>query len=239
MMNLAVDIGNTNVKAAVFEGSERKDYFISGQKPEPENFASFIKKHAVDRAVYACVGRKDNELLRVLLKQFHDAVELTTATPLPFGSDYKTPETLGSDRIALAAGAQKYADEAMAVDVGTCITYDIIAGKTYLGGAITPGIKMRLRAMHEFTAALPLLETPENALFPGKSTQECMQSGGISSAEHEINGFIETFRRQFPEGKVILTGGDANHLADRLKYYTFANRFLQLEGLNEILNYQR
>ena len=165
---------------------------------------------------------------------------LNSETKLPFKNLYKTPKTLGVDRIALVcASVEQFPDKnVLIIDAGTCITYDFINTKNeYLGGAISPGIRLRYQSLHNLTANLPLLETemPENSI--GNSTASSIHSGVVFGILKEIDGVIEDYQEKYSDLTVILTGGDAYFLSKQLKNSIFANSNFLLEGLNFILEY--
>jgi len=158
---------------------------------------------------------------------------------LPFQNLYHTPHTLGADRIALAAGAVKhFKGNRLIIDAGTCVTYDFVNRKNqYLGGIIAPGLEMRYQAMHDYTEKLPLLAPPSHkpALI-GRSTEECIHTGARLGWEYEIRAFIKVFEDQYPELKVILTGGNAEILYKSIKNKIFAfQKFLAFEGMHYLL----
>jgi type III pantothenate kinase len=167
---------------------------------------------------------------------------LTHQTKVPFQNRYATPETLGVDRIALvvAAVTQYPKQNVLVIDAGTCITYDFKTDKeVYLGGGISPGIQLRYKTLNLLTANLPLLEPkmPEN--YIGNSTENAIHSGVSIGVITEIDGIIDRYKEQFEHLTVILTGGDTNFLAKRLKNTIFANSKFLLEGLNNVLEYIR
>lgn len=238
-MNLIIDGGNTYIKAYLFsKRGELKKNTVFSQTDALPALIKFTEGEKITGGIYSHVGSDQDKIFADLKNRFPVLMQLTRQTPLPFLLDYDTPETLGLDRIALAAGLQKHALTAMAIDCGSCLTYEVLENNVYKGGAISPGLRMRLKSMHAFTARLPLIEELKTKQFPAKSTQDCMWAGTINAAVHEINGFIDTFTGQHKQAKVILTGGDAKYLAEALKKRTFANPFLTAEGLNKILNDQ-
>ena len=168
-------------------------------------------------------------------------LELTvvnTSMILPFKNLYKTPKTLGLDRIALiaAAASQYRAKNILVIDAGTCITYDFINSKNeYLGGAISPGLTIRYEALHNLTAKLPLLKPKDLDVFIGNTTETSIHSGVINGVINEIDGVIKQYQSSNKDLTVILTGGDTNFLAKRLKSSIFANSNFLLEGLNHLL----
>jgi type III pantothenate kinase len=167
-------------------------------------------------------------------------INLDVSTKVPFQNHYKSPETLGVDRIALVSAAVKNYKEhnVLIIDAGTCITYDFINRENkYLGGAISPGIRLRYQSLNNLTANLPLIKTkmPQNVI--GNTTEESIHSGIINGIINEIEGTISRYDEKYKDLTVILTGGDANFLSKRLKSSIFANSNFLLEGLNYILEF--
>ena len=161
-------------------------------------------------------------------------------TPLPIEIIYKTPETLGRDRIASACGAHHlYKDKnCLIVDAGTCITTDLVTSKgKFLGGNISPGIRMRLTAMHEKTARLPLVELAFPEIPFGDSTQHAMQNGACLGAIMEIEGILSRAKDAYGDVSVVITGGDADLLATRLECQIFVEPELVIQGLFQILSF--
>ncbi|HZJ36686.1 MAG TPA: type III pantothenate kinase, partial [Gillisia sp.] len=167
---------------------------------------------------------------------------LNQQLPQVFTNLYATPNTLGNDRIALVSAASKHfpTENVLVIDAGTCITYDFKNNKNeYLGGAISPGMEMRYKAMHNFTENLPLLDREEEIKLIGNSTNYCMHSGVIYGITFEIDGIIAAYQGQYKDLTIILTGGDAQFLCKRLKNSIFANSNFLLEGLNYILEFNK
>ena len=159
----------------------------------------------------------------------------------PFENKYQTPHTLGIDRMVLAAGAvlQYPNQNRLVIDAGTCVTYDFINQKNhYLGGAITPGLAMRYKALNQYTSKLPLLENEVPAFFIGDSTAQSIHSGVVNGLTFEIDGFIDQYKSLNSNFIIILTGGDAVFLAKRLKNTIFANSNFLLESLNQTFQYK-
>ena len=156
---------------------------------------------------------------------------------MPFSIDYATPHTLGVDRLALAAGGLSiHSDDLLIIDIGTCITYDLVEnGKVYKGGAISPGAKLRAKSMHNFTHKLPLVEAMTACDLVGNSTEKSIMSGLVFGIVFEIEGFITKIRDDFPEIKVILSGGDAEFFETKINQSIFVVPNLALLGLNKIL----
>lgn len=238
-MQLVIDVGNTRVKAAVF----KNDTMLEQQAFLLSNFinkvAQFTSSYHIKKAIVSSVGRLNKTQLETVTSSF-DTVLLSHKTPLPFINNYDTPETLGVDRIALvAAFVQQYPGKnGLIIDAGTCITFDFIDFQaSYKGGAISPGLRLRYESLHNLTANLPLLEKsmPENII--GSSTETSIHSGVVNGVLKEIEGVINEYRAQYFNDIVIITGGDAQFLAERLKNSIFANSNFLLEGLNFILTY--
>ncbi len=239
-MNLIVDVGNTLVKFAVFKENHLlfKD---SVELSEFENAYKHIKKKftALSTSIVSSVGKLDNTSVQLLKKRL-DVVELDYSTKLPFENAYKTPKTLGVDRIALvSASVLKFPNvNALVIDAGTCITYDFIThDNIYLGGAISPGIRLRYKSLNNLTANLPLLDTKAPKNITGNSTSSSIHSGVVNGVVKEIDGIIDEYRQKYSDLTVILTGGDANFLSNQLKNSIFANSNFLLEGLNFILEF--
>jgi type III pantothenate kinase len=243
IMNLIVDAGNTFVKLAVFD----KDSMLSYNQLTLENFCLAVKKvfddyPGIRRAIVSSVTHLDKRGMDVL-HVFCPVHVLDKNSRVPFKNSYATPQTLGVDRIALATAAFYHNPQGntLVVDAGSCITYDMVNDYgEYLGGAISPGLRMRYLAMHNQTARLPLLDPPvEEVDFIGNSTDNGMHSGVINGLCLEIDGMIGLYESRFPHLTVILTGGDAQFLSKRLKSTIFANSKFLLEGLNYLLEYNR
>lgn len=239
-MNLIVDEGNTRVKLAVFQGERVLEVFSEEKKDTQKKIEKILKKYDLEAVMISSVTDEVKKITDSLsIKQSY---YLSSATPIPFSNHYKTPTTLGVDRIGLITQAYTaYPNEnVLVIDAGTCITYDFINNKgEYLGGAIAPGLEMKYKAMHAFTGKLPLIK--ENDLevpLIGTSTMSCMQSGVINGTVFEIDATILAYQQRYNNLKVILTGGDSNMLCKQLKNTIFANPNFLLEGLNSLLMYQ-
>ena len=238
-MNLVVDIGNTRVKAAVFEGNKLVELFVFDKKKIVSEIKKIVKKYSILDGIISNVASFSEKKMLQLKKNVNFKV-VSASSKIPFINLYKTPKTLGVDRIALVAGAVKKFPNTnvLIIDAGTCITFDFVNSKSeYLGGAISPGIKMRFRALNKFTANLPLVETIELNDFIGKNTEESIISGVLNGVKNEINGIIEDYYLKYLDLTVVLTGGDTNFLSKQLKSSIFANQNFLLQGLNEILKF--
>ena len=239
-MQLIIDVGNTRVKAAIFHGDvlqARHHFLLEDFIGEVGEFAGL---YPVKKAIISSVGRLSEEQARSVQLRFPTII-LSHTTPLPFSNDYGTPHTLGVDRIALvAAFAKAYPKKnGLIIDAGTCITYDYITAEgSYKGGAISPGLRLRYETLNNLTANLPLLEKQLPESIIGTTTNEAIHSGVVNGVLLEIDGAINHYKEHYNVEIVIITGGDAEFLAKRLKNSIFAHSKFLLEGLNYILTYQ-
>lgn len=239
-MNLIIDEGNTRIKLAIFNENELVEFQYSNIENCLEDLKSILKKHKIEAAILSSVT---DEIISVFDDlELKNKFKLSYLTNLPFVIGYKTPKTLGVDRIALiAAACKKYPKENnLVIDAGTCITYDFIdAFEVYQGGAIAPGIEMRFKSMHHYTKKLPELNVPEYVVpLVGQNTSNCMESGVVNGMVFEIGGVIQSYQKKNKKVNVILTGGDADYLEKQLKNEIFVDPNFLLKGLNEILKYQ-
>ena len=240
-MILAIDVGNTRIKSAVFEGATVLESFVFFKTELEENIQNILKKY---KKVTNLVVSSVSDIERQSFLDFESLVHIHFVShndPFPFENCYKTPLTLGVDRMVLAAGAtlQFPSQNRLVIDAGTCVTYDFInESDNYLGGAISPGLQLRYAALNNFTAKLPLLKLENPEHFTGKSTSESIHSGVVNGLVYEIDGFIEEYKALHSNFIIILTGGDAVFLAKRLKNTIFANSNFLLESLNQIFQYK-
>ncbi len=240
-MILTIDVGNTRIKSAVFENntiicttSFEGAIFLK----EIENILNQYEK--ITALVVASVGKLEKEAFKVFANRVRIHF-IARDQKFPFTNDYNSPSTLGIDRMVLAAGAslQFPMKNRLIIDAGTCVTYDYVdANNVYHGGAISPGMRLRYESMHNYTEKLPLLERTVPDYLVGKSTNESMRSGVVNGLSFEIDGYISELTSQKENFIIILTGGDANFLAKRLKNTIFANSNFLLESLNHLYQYQ-
>lgn len=229
-VNLCIDIGNTTTKAALYSGGEEMAYI----KPfTAELFKEWVSMHS-PRVLVSKTG--SNPELEDLLQ---DSDYLDHNTSLPIQIDYKTPDTLGRDRIAAAVGAYALQKDVswLILDLGTCLTIDLLADNTFRGGLISPGVQMRFRAMDEFTAGLPLVNLDYNVAFPGKSTKESMQIGVCQGITYEINGYVSQMNTVHEDLQIVDCSSENIHFGKEVKNKIFARQKLVLEGLNYIIQY--
>ncbi len=238
-MNLVIDVGNTLVKTAVFNKNSllKKDTFP--KKELINSLKEILNKHTISHSILSSVGKINNSDLQDI-KILLDPVILDQNTKIPFKNLYKTPKTLGVDRIALVAAAvNDYPNEhVLVIDAGSCITYDFVdKNGEYYGGAISPGIEMRYKSLHSYTANLPKLSLINKIPAIGNSTENSIHIGVLNGIIQEIEGTIAQFKARNQKLTVVLTGGDTIFLAKNLKSTIFANPNFLLEGLNSILFY--
>ncbi len=239
-MNLIVDVGNSFVKTAVFQ----EDVLLKKEILKKAEFEKKIQKifqeyPKIDRKIVSSVSGASFSLPEIMYEK-GEMLELSHATKLPFENLYATPNTLGNDRKALVAAASKYYRnfDVLVIDAGTCLTFDFKNDQNqYLGGAISPGLNMRFKALNSFTANLPLLGPQEDGDLIGDSTISSMNSGVVQGMCREIEGTVQEYSTHHKELKIIFTGGDAHFLSKRLKNGIFANSNFLLEGLNYILEF--
>ncbi|MCB0661906.1 MAG: type III pantothenate kinase [Saprospiraceae bacterium] len=238
LTNLIADIGNTRSKLALFENDKliKKEAFPT---LEILNLIEFTTNHSIEKSIFSMSGELPDEIRKFVSDTF-DPIWLSHTTPLPITIEYDTPQTLGRDRIAAVIGAnEKFPEnDCLVIDAGTCITYDwITKDGRYKGGNIAPGLKMKLKAMHQFTANLP--EAPMHPIrHPiGKSTLEALTNGAVWGTFNEIEGYIDWGNAQFEDLLVVFTGGDSNFFVNNIKREIFADPDLVLVGLNKILNF--
>jgi type III pantothenate kinase len=242
MHTLALDIGNTAVKAGCFDGQALREMatgFTALQVVE------LVRRWQPQHVIVSSVA-EDAALRAEELRAWVPGEILTFSpgtTSVPLRNAYATPHTLGADRLAAAVGAAalRPGRNTLVIDAGTALKFDLVtADGTYHGGSIGPGLQMRLRALHEFTGRLPLLPLPAldaTVSLVGDSTTESLLSGVVNGAVAEITGLLSQYQAQYPGLGVLLTGGDAAFLAARLPACIFVVPELVLLGLNRILAY--
>ncbi|MCK7589002.1 type III pantothenate kinase [Subsaxibacter sp. CAU 1640] len=239
-MNLIIDVGNTFVKFAIFQ----KNRILKKEDTRHENvletFDAILQENiSIEKGIICSVGKLDDTIFKIMASKLEMLV-LNHEVHIPFKNLYATPRTLGVDRIALvSASVQQFpSSNVLIIDAGTCITYDFVTqNNDYLGGAISPGIRMRYTALNNLTANLPLLDIEMPNQLIGNSTMSSIHSGVVFGVLKEIDGMIDEYREEYEDLTVILTGGDANFLSKQLKNSIFANSNFLLEGLNFILEF--
>lgn len=232
-MKLALDAGNSRIKFGLFD----EDKLIkSGSLFNHENIRNVISidKFNQIKVIISCSVLSDINISGLPDVKY---TVINHKSNFPFNIDYKTPDTLGIDRIVACIYNYQHNQDYLVIDAGTCITYDYVsAQKGYLGGAISPGLSLRFKSMNNFTDKLPLINTFETEpKFIGNSTESCLKSGVINGLVSEIKGFISRFKILSPNLPIYLTGGDAIFLGDELKNDIFVDEYLVLKGLNKLI----
>lgn len=238
-MDLVIDIGNTRTKLALFDG-ERVVEFRNVSQNEHDAVLATAKGWQPRRCALGSVARDEPELVREL-ERIAPVLVINGATPAPLQNAYCTSLTLGADRLAnaVAAAACFPGRASLAIDLGTCITYDLVdADGIYRGGAISPGLTMRAQAMHAYSARLPIVDSEGAVETFASSTTDSLRSGITHGVLHEVRGFIHAHMHQATDSAVVLTGGDAPRMIRALKSGIFAHPFLTLEGYRLILAHQ-
>jgi type III pantothenate kinase len=238
VISLVLDIGNTRCKAAVFNG----DTLLEKRRFDPDDMDALIilvETYRPSLSMMSSVG-VDAKVFQKYLEAQTRCLELTSSLPVPFRNLYATPQTLGMDRVAAVAAAKHLFPDrhCLVIDMGTCITYDFVTAQhDYLGGSISPGLRMRLQAMAYFTKRLPEIEPEVPDTFIGDSTRNSMLSGMYYGVLGEINELVERYEKQFGDLQVILCGGDSGMFDKHTKKSIFAAPDLVLDGLNQLLHY--
>ena len=240
MLNLVIDIGNTRTKIALF--NQHDLMFNVPIEHLTVNHLKMLKDEYVqlDKAILSSVKKVDDEVLQFLHEQFRYFIELDHQTKLPLVNLYETPETLGKDRLAAAVGANElFPDQnILIIDAGTAITYDLVSeNNEFLGGNISPGMKMRYKALNQFTGKLPLVEYSDDFELVGGNTVDAIRAGVQNGIVYEMNGTIDSFNRIYENLQIVMTGGDSIFFDEILNYTIFVHFNLTLIGLNRILEH--
>lgn len=235
MSNLVLDIGNTRIKAAIFE---KKELIWEGVFEQIADFLFGLGEQRFDQIIVCSVRYEEQELREMFSFDF---LFMSSLISVPISNGYKTPFSLGLDRLAAAVGGWDLSGggPVLVIDIGTCITFEFVdeLGR-YKGGAISPGLGMRARAMNQQTAKLPLVQVQDRPVDRvGEDTIGCLRSGIWFGVEYEIIGQIAAFRLEYPKIKVFVCGGDAESFVSLAKGHIFVVPNLVLVGLNCILNH--
>lgn len=238
-MKLILDFGNTLQKAAIFD----KNQLIAikaFKKISLKNISNFTSLYNIDSAIISSVINYNSDIYNYLNTNYYFK-ELTSDTPIPVKNTYLTPDTLGKDRLAAVVAANDLypKSDILVINAGTCITYDFIdKNKKYHGGAISPGIKMRFKALHTFTDKLPLIEnTNKQTPLIGKDTEKSILSGVINGTIAEIKNIISDYNQKYSNLNVVISGGDMKYFDKIIKNSIFAYPNIVLYGLNLILDF--
>lgn len=238
MKNLIVDVGNSSAKIALFDGEIPTELLCVSHDELPSALSDRAQDPTIGAAIISSVIPLSGTTEEAISMLTYPCLHMSAQLKMPFRIAYKTPETLGPDR--LAAVAEAYAQQPghalLVIDAGTAITYDVMtADGTYLGGQISPGISMRFKALHHFTGKLPLVDREGVRAAVGDTTETAIREGVLQGVDREIEGYICEYSQKYPELLVFLTGGDAFFLDNRVKSRTFADNLLVIKGLNRIL----
>ncbi|MFL2666241.1 MAG: type III pantothenate kinase [Flavobacteriaceae bacterium] len=235
-MNLVLDIGNSLLKAGIFKNNNlinycefNQDYYL--------NIKSILDKNPITHSIVANVAESKNKLTELLSKKTN-LIKFDSSLKVPFKNCYQTKNTLGKDRIALVSNASKeYPKEnVLLIDLGSCITFDFLNNKNeYIGGSISPGLRMRYRSLNNFTANLPLIDPKEIDCFIGKNTEDSIHSGIINGIISELNSTVDKYKSKYKQIRIILTGGDSKFLFKKIKNGIFANQKFLIFGLNFLI----
>jgi type III pantothenate kinase len=238
-MNLIVDIGNTVAKIAIFKGKEMLEQaYDSNQSLSrlKQMYDCYLPDHAAIISVINLTEEAENVLNSLPIPLLY----INCNTPLPIINLYKSPQTLGYDRVAAVVGAydQHPNKNILIIDSGTCITYEFINNKgEYRGGNISLGSTMRLKALHSFTAHLPLVSIDGERSSFGVDTDTAIREGVLKGIEYEMEGYINLLKTKYPDLLVFLTGGKHFTFETKFKDSIYIDKFLVLRGINSILNY--
>lgn len=236
MLTLSIDIGNTRIKTGVFRNNDLISKGAYIDMPEKGLKDLFLVYPDIKRTIISSVAGEHPEIKKIA-SEFSQVTILSPSLKLPVTIRYEG--TPGNDRIAVASAVSHINENgtSLVVDCGTCITYSlVITGNLFAGGAISPGLELRYKALNAFTANLPLLKFDnEFHHITGSSTSGSIQSGVLNGAVAEVSGMIEKYRHEYPELKVYITGGFSSFFEKALKNGIFADPDLVLKGLNYIL----
>jgi len=239
--HLCIDWGNSSVKAAVF--SDTDELLANARFPHteaPDILSSLVETHRPEAGILCSVVQHPEQVEHMLSRQMRFFYNLDMQTRLPVMNAYHSPETLGADRLALVAGAYaQFPDKNnLVISLGTCVTYNfILKSRAFRGGAISPGLRMRLKAMHDYTDKLPEVQPEGELLLLGYDTETSMRNGAVNGMAFEIDGMISAYAAQYPDFNAVLTGGDMSFFEGKLKSKIFADPDLLLKGLHLILKH--
>ncbi len=245
MNSLVIDIGNSLTKIAVFNNQDIV-FFTKVESLIDRDILAIADEHQTEKIIVSNVRNTVEHSLSALAKK-KEILFFNSQTKTPIKNHYKSPQSLGLDRLAAVVGAKTVHknNAVLVIDAGTCITYDFVDEQSnYYGGSISPGINMRLKALNQQTGKLPLVAF--DATFSeqfGANTQQAILSGVINGVLAEVKGFIESYNLLYADLKIILCGGDAPFFDTRLKNSIFAKQVISqpnlvLIGLNTIVNYK-
>lgn len=239
-MNLVIDIGNSRTKFSLFNPSGMM-LTVADNNFGPQSIEMLCYDYpGLNKVILSATKNYPAELKIALQKCFEVFIELNEHTPIPIRNCYKTPETLGKDRLAAAVGANLLypGTNILIIDAGTAITFDQVSETgEYLGGNISPGLQMRFKALHHFTGKLPLVQSNGPYPFWGDTTQNAILAGVQNGILFEVDAYIDHFKKIYKKIEIIFSGGDVNFFESKLKNSFFVHSNLIATGLNRILEY--
>ena len=232
---ICFDFGNTRLKAAIFQHTKLNEVVIV-ENDSPSTIESVLKKFSPQKTILSSVINHNADIENLLASKtkFH---KLSYLSKLPYTTPVGKPETIGADRLALSAAAVYFFPKQhnLVIGMGSCITYNFInADHEFLGGGISPGMEMRMKALNQFTAKLPIVKPDGNVPLIGYDTVTNILSGVVLGIANEIDGFINSYKEKLSNFNVHLTGGDLVYLAPHLKNQIFADPELIFKGLYAI-----
>lgn len=238
LKNIVIDIGNTNVKICIFHHDEEALFFTFSSS-QLNQFYKILEGINLKYGLISTVIPIPTHIKRYLKSKCSSFFELSPKIKLPFTLKYENQDTLGQDRIALTAAAQSLfpKNDVLIINCGSCVTYNLITKEAiFLGGAISPGLQMRLKAMNYFTAALPLptISTAKPPLI-AQNTEDSLLSGAINGLTFEIEGYIQKVKKEYTDLKVLLSGGESRYLEQFISLPLQIETELGLKGLQKIL----
>ena len=230
---ILLDAGNTHLKVAHVLNDEifEVDRIPHEDTSQLETYFQELKH--IPKALASVLSTKQTTTIVLIVENCR---VLNRNSKLPISLDYNTPDTLGFDRICNAAALSflSNAKNSISIDLGTCIKFDFVQDKTYIGGSISPGIGLRYKSLNDYTANLPLLGEHDSTPLIGKSTTSSIHSGVINGIQAELKGMIQRYEQEFNDLTFFVTGGDAQYFDFVGKNNIFANENLTLLGLYEI-----
>jgi type III pantothenate kinase len=234
---LCLDFGNTRLKCAIFNKELEDVIVLSGETVAVVE--DLLQKYQPAKTILSSVIDHDRAIEELLASKtkFH---KLGAESRLPVSIPVGKPETVGADRLALVVAAVHLHPKQhnLVIGLGSCITYNFVNKfSQFLGGSISPGMEMRFRSMHEYTALLPLIKADANFPLVGYDTKTNMLSGVIMGMAKEIDGIIDEYALKYSNFNVLLTGGDMPFFVPHLKNRIFADPYLIFKGLYAISEY--
>ena len=251
-MVLLLDIGNTNIKIGVLEGSRIVTTWriASDHNKTADEFGMVFmdlmssKGYSFDDVegiIISSVAPALNYTIEHMCRYYTHKKPIMVTSRIKLGVNirYSVPEELGADRIVNAVAAYyEYGGPCITVDFGSATTFGYIdADGNFLGGAIAPGIKSSAEALTNTAAKLPRIELVRPGSIIGKTTVQNMQAGIIYGFQGLVDGIITEMRREAgaPDVKVIATGGMSELVAQgSRRQFDIVDRALSLKGLRKI-----